>query len=227
VQPDIRAIFFDAVGTLIHPRPPAADVYFQASRRWGSRLSLEDIAGWFRDCFQAEEAIDAERGFVTSEEREVERWRRIVASTLSDVADQDGLFAELYEHFSRPSAWCCDVLADSVLGHLTARGYRLGIASNYDHRLRVVVAGLDALRSVEHLVISSEVGWRKPARQFFEAVCEAVQLPPESILYVGDDLVNDFEGARDAGLRTVLLDPRRRHPGLGRDRIDGLGELGV
>jgi putative hydrolase of the HAD superfamily len=82
------------------------------------------------------------------------------------------------------------------------------LASNYDRRLRSVAAGLPELRPLGHLVISSEVGWRKPAREFFDAVARAAGVPAGQVLFVGDDPVNDGEGARAAGLQALLIDPR-------------------
>ena len=70
-----------------------------------------------------------------------DRWRDIVASVLDDVTDPEGCFEELYRHFARPEAWTCDPQAAPVLEQLAARGLVLGLASNYDHRLRPVAAG--------------------------------------------------------------------------------------
>jgi FMN phosphatase YigB (HAD superfamily) len=54
------------------------------------------------------------------------------------------------------------------------------------------------------------VGWRKPAGQFFAAVCAAVGLPAGRVLHVGDDAANDYDGALAAGLQAVLLALRGR-----------------
>jgi putative hydrolase of the HAD superfamily len=207
IPASVRAIFFDAVGTLIFPDPPAAEVYADVGRRHGSRLSLDVIQRRFRDAFQAEEAFDQRDELRTDEEREVRRWRHIVAAVLDDVADGEDVFRELFDHFSRASAWRCAPDAGPVLAELARRGYRLGLASNYDRRLRSVTAGLPELRPLEHLVISSEVGWRKPARGFFEEAVRQAGVTAGQVLFVGDDPVNDGEGARAAGLQVLLLDP--------------------
>ena len=161
----------------------------------------------------------------TSEEREKLRWQKIVAGVLDDVADVEACFAALFEHFSRPQAWRCDPAAELVLSELARRGYRLGLASNYDSRLRAVAAGLPPLRFMEHLVISSEVGWRKPGRDFFAAVCRTVELPAAAILFVGDDRGNDYDGAVSHGLAALLLDPAGKHTALGDRRLTDLREL--
>jgi putative hydrolase of the HAD superfamily len=95
----------------------------------------------------------------------------------------------------------------AVLAELARRGLALGVASNFDRRLRTVAAGLPELTAVRHLVISSEVGWRKPAPEFFAEVVRAVGCDPGEVLLVGDDRPNDHDGAIAAGLRAVLLDP--------------------
>jgi putative hydrolase of the HAD superfamily len=220
----VRAVFFDAVGTLIHPDPAAALVYARVGRRFGSRLAAADISRRFAAAFDEEERADRQGGLRTSEDRERRRWRHIVSRVLDDVTDLGACFAELYHHFSQPGAWRLDAEAAEVFGKLARRGHVLGLASNYDERLRSVVAGLPALGGLSHLVISSEVGWRKPAAEFFAALVNSVNFPAEQIAYVGDDLANDYEGARAVGLRAVLFDPRGEHPSEVA-RISRLGEL--
>ena len=62
------------------------------------------------------------------------------------------------------------------------------------------------------LVISSEVGYRKPHPHFFHAVCEHLGLPEHQVLCVGDDIDNDVRGAIDAGLSGILIDRNGNRP---------------
>jgi putative hydrolase of the HAD superfamily len=220
----VQAVFFDAVGTLIHPEPPAAAVYAQVGRRFGSHISTSAIRERFAAALAREEMLDRQRGLRTSEDRERQRWQRIVATVLDDVDDATPCFQELHRHFGLPAAWRVHAEGALVVEELSRRGYLVGLASNYDHRLRSVVAGLTELRSISHLVISSEVGWRKPAPEFFAALGRATGLPAPRILHVGDDPDNDYEGARRAGLRAVLFDPRDNH-GTGIEKIRRFGEI--
>lgn len=209
--PPVRAVYFDAVGTLIHPSPSAAEAYFNAGRRYGSSLDLATVKVRFAEAFRAEEAHDAAHGHRTSEEREVQRWRHIVAAVLDDVADPEACFAGLYDHFAQPRSWRVEPGAGEVLGRFKEAGHTLGIASNFDLRLRGILAGHRDVRDrVRHLAISSEVGWKKPAPGFFAALSGMTGLPADQILIVGDDAENDIEGARRAGMRALLFDPRRQ-----------------
>jgi putative hydrolase of the HAD superfamily len=223
ISADVRAIFFDAVGTLIHPHPPATAVYAEVGRRHGSRLDESEIAAGFRAAFQREEEFDRTVGGRTNEEREVARWRCIVDSVLFDTRESDACFQELWNHFSRPSAWRIEPDTAPVLSALRERGYVLGVASNYDHRLRMVATGLPEFEHFTHLAVSAELQWRKPAREFFAALCKLTGLDPTRILLVGDDRINDYEGALAVGMHAILVDPAFRYPET--IRIERLSEL--
>jgi putative hydrolase of the HAD superfamily len=108
---------------------------------------------------------------------------------------------------------------------LHSRGLKLAIASNFDTRLRPVLEGFAKSRYLDQIVISSEVGWRKPAPQFFEELARRMQCQPAEILFVGDHLNNDYEGAQAAGLRAVLLDPAGKQLGSPWRRISTLSDL--
>lgn len=218
----LRAIYFDAVGTLIHPEPSAATVYAEVGRRHGSRLRRDEIHRRFAAAFAGQDVIDGAAGWRTSEARERERWKSIVAEVLDDVSDPAACFAELYEHFARPDAWRCDESAPAVIAELTRRGHVLGLASNYDHRLHTVLAGLEPLRGIENVLVSAEIGWRKPARAFFEAICAQAGVGAHEALYVGDDFDNDFVGAIGAGMVAVLLDAAAQRKGSTISRLEEL-----
>ena len=221
----IRVLFFDAVGTLIHPEPSAVAVYAAVGRSFGSRCDATTIKDRFRKAFRRQEDHDRAHGNRTNNEREVARWRTIVAEVLDDVTDAEACFQTLFEHFARPDAWRCTPDAASALRHLGERGYRLGLASNFDRRLHAVADALPELHALRLRVISAEVGWRKPAAKFFQKLCDAADVPPQQILVVGDDFANDYEGAVASGLAAVLYDPRDDHHGGSAVRVGALSEL--
>lgn len=202
----VRAVAFDAVGTLITPDPSAAAVYHVVGRRHGSRLAADVIADRFRAGFRAEDDRDRAAGWRTDPARETDRWRRIVAAVLDDVTDAEACFRELWDHFAGAAAWRCLPGVGPVLAELSRRGLAIGLASNFDSRLRPVAAGLPELARIGPVVVSSEVGWRKPAAGFFAALVRAFGCRPDELLLVGDDHEYDYIGATAAGLRSVLID---------------------
>jgi len=199
----IRWILFDAVGTLIYADPPVADVYHAAAARFGSWLSVAEIGERFRRALAAEQAC----GTPVSEENERQRWRRIVGAVVDDVpADGDAVFEQLWQHFARSQCWRLFDDVRTALANLHGRGYRLGIASNFDDRLKRVVHGHPPLARLEAVFVSSDIGFAKPDVRFFRAVEQRIGAPPAHIALVGDDEASDVQGATAAGWRAIRLD---------------------
>lgn len=212
----LRAVVFDAVGTLIHAFPAVSQVYATIGKKHGSRFSPDEITNRFRAAFRQQEDIDRLAAWATNEARELRRWREIVAKTLPD-ADREACFAELYEHFARSTAWALDPAARDVIAQLRRDNVIIAMASNFDERLHGIIAGLPPLDDLDAVIISSQVGARKPARSFFEAIEKRLGIPGSQIAFVGDDPINDGQGAADAGMQSILL---------GRD-VKSLAELAV
>lgn len=216
----IRWVLFDAVGTLIYPDPPVAHVYQAVAARFGSRLSMKEIDARFRRSLAAEQTC----GAPTSEANERERWRRIVGAVIDDVpADGNAVFEQLWTHFAQPQSWRLFADVQMTLARLHQRGYRLGIASNFDDRLNEVVRGHSGLARLEIVFVSSDLGFTKPHLQFFRAVEERLGAERAQIALVGDDEVSDVQGATAAGWRAIRLDRCGECSGAG--TILSLGEM--
>lgn len=220
----IRAVVFDAVGTVILPNPSAATVYAETTKRRGIAVDEAGLAGRLWRQFRIEDDLDRGLGWRTDEDRERTRWSNIVSAAIPGA--DDDVFEELFRHYSQPSAWkVIDGVAETLV-ELQTRGFVLALASNYDSRLASVLAGLSGLDPLrQRVVISSVVGYRKPAVEFFrDGVLPAVGCEAGRVLFVGDDLENDYHGARSVGMRAVLFDPADRHLGV-ENRIRSFGEL--
>jgi putative hydrolase of the HAD superfamily len=215
----IRCILFDAVGTLIYPDPPVADAYHAAACEFGSRLSVAEIARRFRFALASAhnpEGSDGKSFFrpLTSEAHERDRWRQVVGQVIDDVdpADAESLFQHLWVHFAQPQHWRVYGDVEPALAALASRGFRLGIASNFDGRLRPIVSGHPPLRLGQEIFVSSEVGFIKPDLRFFATVTARLGVPAGQILLVGDDALADIAAASASGWRSLLLDRALREP---------------
>ena len=206
----IRCVVFDAVGTLIQAEPSVDAAYQQVGARYGSKLTREQISSRFKAAFQTSEAtdLDDEQRLVTSERIERDRWKQIVATVLDDATDSDACLADLWDHFGSPAAWSCYDDVRHTFERLRSADIEIAIASNFDARLNAVCDGHPELAVIANRVISSEVGFRKPSDQFFEAVLNQTNCAACEILFVGDDVLNDVAGPRAAGMNAVHL---RRH----------------
>jgi putative hydrolase of the HAD superfamily len=206
----IRWVVFDAVGTLMHPHPPVARVYWEAGRRHGSQLPEDEVGRRFHAAFAAidlAELADADPvAMQTDEERESARWRTIVEAIFDDGADCDACFADLYEHFARPSAWRLFPDAEPAVRLLHERGVSTAVASNFDERLVLVLREQPLRQFMRFVLPSSTLGYRKPSRHFFGRVRERAGCAAGELLYVGDDWKQDVLAARYAGLSALHVD---------------------
>ena len=201
IPPHVRAVLFDAVGTLIYPDPPVAEVYHREGRKLGSQYSVEEIAPRFRSAIKKHH-----QGGATSEALERERWRRIVYDVIDDVNDsQDLLLDALWEHFGCAASWRLFDDVAPAWREFARRGYLLGIASNFDSRLWTICRDHAPLHECQHIFVSSEVGCPKPELQFYRAVEERLGLNPEQILLIGDDHAADVTGPIAAGWNAIWL----------------------
>jgi putative hydrolase of the HAD superfamily len=210
----VRAILFDAVGTLIYPDPPVAEAYHRVGRELGSSRTLDNIKTLFRDAYRRSESLFAfpgnDGGFdrqPTSDKRERQRWRKVVGEVFADLpqAAADEALDRLWRHFAQPAHWRLYEDVPNAWSELSRRGYLLGIASNFDSRLEAISSSLAPLDQCRHLFISSRIGYPKPSPRFFQAVQQTLDVRAEEILLVGDDPTNDVLGATSCGWQTQLI----------------------
>jgi putative hydrolase of the HAD superfamily len=207
VATPVRAVLFDAVGTLLTPQPSVAEAYLAAGRRFGSRLEIGEVRARFREAFRRQERLDAaDSNGATSQDRERRRWQAIVAEVFDDVEQPEQLFEALWRHFARAEHWRLFDDVPRACQRLEEAGLLVGIASNFDARLESIVADMPRLTPCrERVFVSSRLGCRKPCVEFFRAIERSMGLRAEQLLLVGDDLDNDYCGARAADWQAVLL----------------------
>jgi putative hydrolase of the HAD superfamily len=214
----VRAVLFDAVGTLIYPDPPVAEAYAAVARRFGVQISETEIASRFRAAFIEREDVDRRSGFRTSSTWERSRWLQIVNDVFCNAAPAEKcarIFGELFLHFARPESWRVDPEAAACWQALAERGLLIGIASNFDDRLTPIARRLPPLDRARHLFISARIGYRKPAIEFYRAIERDLGIEACELLSVGDDFENDYLGAKSAGWQSLLVslgEPRDRVP---------------
>src|SRR5262249_24247513 len=124
--------------------------------------------------------------------------------------------AELFHRFGQPEAWEVYPEVREVLAALKASVLRLGVISNWDHRLPDLLDGLGLAPLLDAVVYSSQVGVEKPDRRIFKEAVRRLGVAPSATLHVGYGRVEDVEGAMAADLNAAHV---MRHPGR-RERSD-------
>jgi putative hydrolase of the HAD superfamily len=197
---EVRAVVFDAVGTLINADPPVASVYHQAGARYGSSLPICDVIANLKAAI-----VCNFLGETSDEKLERSRWRQVVAETFSDIDDTSELFRELWDHFANAAHWRAADDAEGVCRELNSRGYAIAVGSNFDARLIAISRVLSPLDSIGSIYVSSQVGYSKPHPEFFRRVQDSLQLEPSQLLMVGDSQTNDYAAPRAAGWQSLWL----------------------
>ncbi|MEW2590806.1 HAD-IA family hydrolase [Micromonospora aurantiaca] len=125
------------------------------------------------------------------------QWMMSVADALTPAVGVDRARAAVQEWQSYRGEVDPEVLA--FVREVRSAGIRVGLGTNATDLLDADLAALGLTEELDVIVNSSVVGVHKPAKEYFQAACEALATPPGRVLFV-DDEDRAVAGARVAGL---------------------------
>lgn len=225
----IKTVFFDAAGTLMRPARPVGESYARVAGDYGMTVPSTEISARFRACFGAAPPL----AFPVSERnglQELERawWKGLVAKVFEPYGPFprfEEYFTELFAYFAQAESWRLFPETRETLAALKSRGVKLAVVSNFDSRLIGILDGLGVAAKFESILLSSRVGYAKPAPEIFRYALERHQTHPDEALHVGDSVEKDAQGAQSAGIQAVLLDRNAKLKAAGFPKIKNLSEL--
>jgi len=206
---EIKAVIFDFIGTLTSVKNYSLEA---------STLKLH------KAIVEAGFSVD-EEDFVRAYSRSHEKYRLIRYEELVEVTNSvwisDALnclgFKTSPEDARLKTAvnvFFQDYLGSLELKHCARRTlvwlskrYKLGLVSNFTYA-PVIYAALRKLgvnRFFSAVLVSEDVGWRKPNRKIFQEAFRRLGVKTEEAVYVGDSPLEDVGGAAAAGMRTVFV----------------------
>ncbi|NET10403.1 MAG: HAD family hydrolase [Merismopedia sp. SIO2A8] len=213
VYPRPNVIFFDAVGTLFGVRGSVGEIYADLAKPYGVHADAKLLNGAFFRAFKAAPSMAFPGVDLYSiAAREFSWWKAIAQQTFADagVLDQfshfDHFFDGLYQHFATAKPWFVYPDTLETLKYWQAQGVEVGIISNFDSRIHQVLTALNLSGLFNSITISTEVGAAKPDSLIFKVALEKHHCLPSQAWHIGDTLRDDYEGARTAGLRGILLE---------------------
>ena len=225
----IKAVFFDAAGTLIKPARSVGESYAAIAAKHGKEVSSTNITERFRTCFDAAPRLafpGATEDTVAALERDW--WKSLVAQVFepwSPFGRFEEYFAELFAYFASPNAWTLYPEVLETLTSLKERDLILDVISNFDSRLVRILDGLGAGAQFENIFVSSRVGYAKPDGRIFKAALSCHGLAPAQALHVGDSEINDLSGANQAGIKGILVERGKTSTAPASDRINSLRSI--
>ena len=180
----LRAVFFDFGGVLVRTE-------FQAPRQHlAERLGME-YEDLVRVVFESETARQATVGAIDEEVH----W----AATLKALKlPADGRQALTNEFFGG------DVIDRELIAYL--RGlrlqYKVGLISNAWSGLRGYITTQGFADAFDAMVISAEVGLKKPDAPIYHLALEKLGVAPAEAVFL-DDFIENVEGARAVGMQAI------------------------
>lgn len=225
----IEAVFFDAGETILSPRPSWSELSAQVLQKRGHDVAVDSMRSAFRHTAQHfTRAADEGRTFSTSPGESKRFWTTLYVDLLDFLGIHDEEAPEiLYETFSDPENYDLFPDARPTLDELKGRGLRLGVISNFESWLRLLLDRLEVRGLFDVLAISGELGWEKPDPRIFKWAMEEAGVDAAASVHIGDSPHFDPAPAAALGMHGVLLDRHARWDDLEADypRIAALGEL--
>ena len=198
----IKGITFDLGGTLVE-RKMDWNAYGRKVAEFLSGLGFKISERMFWRATEA--ALRKLRARQAShKEMSFEELYAIILSSLG-IRPSEEIFSALKDIYKSCLSLTPYPRAREVLEELSER-YVLGAISNAVGPWPRIFLQLEGLEPFfKAIIISSEVGWRKPHKKPFELALSQMGLRPEEVVHVGDSPSEDVAGAKALGMRAVLF----------------------
>lgn len=205
----LKAVLFDLGLTLIRTAS-FPEIYRTILARFGVTASLDDIA-------RAQEATESEADTAAySENLRTEFWTAYNVSLLKKLGVTENLVflaAQIDELW-----WECSHVqlysdVEPTLSQLIAKGLKLGLVSNgFKKDLDHILGELELKKWFDAVVCIESCNCAKPDKKIFLFALDKLGVEPDEAVFVGDSVLQDYEGAFNVGIRPFLVDREGKHP---------------
>jgi putative hydrolase of the HAD superfamily len=210
-----KVIFLDAVGTLFSVKGSVGKAYANIAGQFGVEVSEEAVNVAFIKSFAAAPPpIFPGVKLEDIPNYEFEWWQMVALETFQQVgavnqfADFSKFFEQLYSHFATVKPWLLYGDVIPTLKSWKKRNIELGIISNFDSRLYLVLESLHIIDFFTSITISTEVSAAKPNKQIFTYSLDKHNCQAADAWHIGDSFKEDYQGAMAAGIKAILI---KRH----------------
>ena len=170
---------------------------------WNKLLAAYDKSGaWLQIAWQTHKEIST-----------LDQVRRIAGESVERLPDNPNLMQELDNAYIKPVLELPPSLSEEAVETLNGmrdRSLRIGLICNIGRSsgriLRDLLGDLRILDFFTATIFSDEVGIRKPDRRIFEAAARGLEVDISTIVHIGDHPEADAWGAKQAGMKAILLD---------------------
>ncbi|EJQ51851.1 2-haloalkanoic acid dehalogenase [Bacillus wiedmannii] len=108
-----------------------------------------------------------------------------------------------------PTCFSIDQNTIHFLNHIKSH-FKIGIITNGStHRQKAKIINTNLNNYFDTIIISEEVGLSKPDKRIFELALNKLNVQPEDVLFIGDDLEKDIAGPQNANINGVWFNPQK------------------
>lgn len=204
-------IFLDAVGTLFGVKESVGHAYGSIAREFGLSCDPVQLDRAFRETFsQSPPMVFPHLEPMQVITAEYQWWQEIALKTfakagyLPELQDFSLFFERLFNYFATAEPWFIYEDTLPALRKWWTQGYELGIISNFDSRLFLVLESLGLRDYFRSITISSEVASAKPDPHIFQVALTKHDRSCQ-FFHIGDSYREDYQGAENSGIRGVWL----------------------
>jgi putative hydrolase of the HAD superfamily len=215
----VRFVTFDCADTLLQTNWEPAQFAWECSEELGLGLHQKLAVATYHRLL-----VDRRQEFLRvnqsrSQEASEAFWRSITEEWLDAMkasASPDDLHAVAERRLFGPESTVFRLFDDvrPALDALREEGFRLAVISNWDSSLHKVLRSFGLAEHFDFVLASLEEGVEKPDPEIFRIALRRLEALPGEVAHVGDSPVDDLMGARNVGIRGLLIDRSRdrAHP---------------
>jgi len=236
-MPPLNTIFLDVGWTLVYPKESLwttlADVTSQAGKP-STADEVERIVFHLMMAHREQALVDFEVGSVNytdSDEKFQAIFRhlgRIVFQILGVGSNHEDLIESAIKRFGLVENWAIFPDVIPAMTKLRARGVSIFALSNAASGLVDFLDNIGLASHMDGMIVSAIEGVRKPDPRIFQKALDLAGASPADAVHVGDMVLEDVMGARNAGILPFLMDrgPRGMFPHH-QESMDVKAEQGV
>jgi putative hydrolase of the HAD superfamily len=184
----VRAVTWDAVGTLFVPTPSVGSIYAEIAHGHGLEADAAALDAGFPDALRTVRTRWAVP-YGADEQDALRFWNEVISATFQQALPFE-LTCDLYDAFARAKRWRVLPGVREALAWVQQRGLPQAVVSNYDARLLPLIAELQ-LGPFATVVTSTQVGRAKPDPAALLRACQFLGVAASEVVHVGDHALED------------------------------------
>ncbi|MCL1884576.1 MAG: YjjG family noncanonical pyrimidine nucleotidase [Defluviitaleaceae bacterium] len=203
---ELKAIFFDADGTLVNHKECEKQALIYVFNAIGEEYKNE-YQEIFRSIEQTIWDNESYGGTYVSRKNVFTYRFKLLFEKLNISYENDAKANEFFKIGLADSVALNDNAVE-IVEYLYAKKYLICVVTNGLVKLqRPRVANIQLSEFISHIIVSEEVREHKPSPLIFNELLKRISMKPCNVIMVGDSLKNDIQGAKNAGIKSVWYNP--------------------